>query len=550
MITDVQFTAWLNAETVRRLVLAELRPFVMGQGVRTRYLSNLGYITGPLDEPAHTEYEEAILEIPGFSTRLSEALGGRSQPAWGELIIDNLNGERDAWLEDAWDGRAIKLLIGDPSWRRADFRTILAGTCADISAPEPSRLAIAIRDKQWLLNVPVQTRLINEPELVSGLTWRVAPGAVTSIDAVYDQGVAVAFTPDAAAGTFDLARAPLGKVTAEITGGEADSEQPIPLAYGTARNVEPVLLHAGLLLYQVHDGAITAVDAVYDNGVALALTTGYTVDLAAGRITLVAAPAGRITADVRGDASAGSTVATIVERLLLARTQLTAADIDSGNLYSFNVACPQTVGLYIRERRNLMDVLDELVTSVGGWYGFSRSGTLRLGRLTDPATAPSVLSVEEGDIVERGVRVRDRRLPLATVRLGYRRNWTVQDGDGLAASVTAARRAVLELDALTVAANAEAVKGRHLLAREPDRVLTALDVQSQARTEARRRLTLEGAIRLMLSVEAFAAPFQLEIGSVITLTHPRFGCAAGRKFAIVGLDERAADGRITLELWG
>ncbi|NBW18077.1 MAG: hypothetical protein EBR82_59900, partial [Caulobacteraceae bacterium] len=110
-----------------------------------------------------------------------------------------------------------------------------------------------------------------------------------------------------------------------------------PRLYGLKRNVEPVLIDAGLLLYQLHDGPLQQVLAVRDKGVALtaggdvasyaalASTTvasgTYKTCLVAGLVRVGATPS-LLTADARGDndASTGGyntgSAASIAQKLL------------------------------------------------------------------------------------------------------------------------------------------------------------------------------------------------------------------------------------------
>lgn len=511
-VSDAQYLAWLAADGKRRVVLVEAQAYV-GGSVTTFYLSNLGYVSGPSDTPANTVYDDILVGTPQFVNSMGELFTGQTTPSWGDLDISNENGVRDAWLNYGWDGRSLKLLLGDPDWPRGDFRNILVGATADIYAKDQNVLSLKMRDKQWRLNVPVQTNLIG--------------------------------------------------------GTTPNKDLPIPLCYGPCRNIEPVLIDNALHKYQVNDGAVAAIAAVYDNG----MSVGFTADLATGTFVLLASPYGRITADVNGIPSGAKgwgefvygvdpwggtylfTAADLIEHLITNHSTLTSADLDASSFSDFNALCPQALNLYIKDRDNLIAVLDSVITSVGGWYGFSRDGLLQLGVLIEPSTGTSVLDLVADDLVEGDLRCLKRQLPKAVIRLGYSKNWTVMsDGvsgvSGIAGAVTESRRAELSTEYLVATAeDALAIKTINLLALEPDLQGTLLVFEADAIAEAARRLALYGVVREIFQANAFTAAYGVNLGAIVNLTHPRYGFGAGAQAQVVKLTESLTRNRMLLELW-
>lgn len=487
-ITDQQYQDWLRGDNGLRVVLVEVEAY--SGGAVTRAMSNVPFVSEPGDTPANTIYDDIVLSVPQYKSVMGEQVTGKTLPSYGEVIVDNSNGVRDGWLADAWDGRPVRVYLGAVGWSKADFRLILSGVVDDIVARSADQLTLRIRDRQHLLNGPLQTALIG--------------------------------------------------------GSSANADKPKPVCYGECYNVEPLLIDAATRQYQVHDGQIDAISAVYDNGVSV----GYSANLANGTFTLSSAATGRITADVRGSKSSGSyinTVGRIIERLLLDRAGMTAADIDAASVTAFDTACPQAVGFYAGQRRNLLDALDELIRSVGGWYSFGRDGKLRLGRLDAPSGTP-VLSLTDDDVAEGKLACKSRALPVAVYRLGYRRNWTVL-ADGGAASVATARREELKTEYLTAKAVNSGLTPMFANPLEPDQQPSLLVAQADAAAEATRRAALYSQLRYRYELECTTAPQQLELGQVIRLTHPRFGFAAGQLAVIVGITERPTDNIVTLEIW-
>lgn len=492
-IGDAEYLEWLKADAQIRIVLVEAKCYT-GGAETTRYMSNGVYVSAPADTPANTPYDDIVTSVPSITWRMSETFTGRTTITWGDIEIDNSSGERDSWLTDAWDGRAISLYLGSPDWARADFRHVVTGLIDDIEAPSPDKLSLRLRDKTAALNVPLQTALVG--------------------------------------------------------GTDAHAGQPIPACCGQCFNVEPLLVDAATSTYQVHDGQIEDITAVRDNGVALAYPAGYTKDLANGKFALAAAPSGRITADIKGAKPSGTyhtKIADIVKHLVTTYTALTGSDIDTSNFSAFNTACPQLVGLYAKSRLNLIEALDALVTSVGGFYTFSRGGLMQLGQLAAPSGSP-VLELTDDDVVFRSLKIKRRLKARETVRLGYERNWTPQP-DGLAAGVSEANRARYAAEYLAKSYSDASVLTAHPGAVSPDLEPSLLVSGTDAATEAQRRQELYAAPRTIYEATCYTAPLHLTLGDLVSLDHPRFGFAGGALARIVGISENLTTGRVTLDLW-
>lgn len=341
------------------------------------------------------------------------------------------------------------------------------------------------------------------------------------------------------------------KLRSELEVGASLEGRPKPLCFGKCLNVTPVQVNPSLLIYQVHDGPIQAIDAVYNRGVALG-GGQYTVDLLRGTFTLLQAPGdgGVITADVRGDTLEGyvSTVAGIVRRVVATYGPLTAADLDLASFTALDVANPAVAGLYAADQRTILEALDELVNSIGAFYGFDRSGKFEVGLFTAPAAGPPAAAVF-GPVEILEIEALPTELPVWRQRVGYERNWTVQTSDALAGAVTEARKAFLAEEVRLAVAADDTVKTKFLLALDPEPWPTLLADQSAAQSEANRLLVLYGQRREMYRVTVKTQPYKLELGDQVDLDYTRFGLAA-RRFRVVGLEERADVNRVTMELWG
>lgn len=489
-LSDDEFEAWLKrGSDANRIILAEAKVYTGGSEV-TRYLATKGFVSLPTDTPADQVYDEVIAEAPSFSDAIPEVFGGRSRVGWGSLVIDNANGERDDWLDEAWDGRDLTLLLGDASWPRDDFREILVGMTDDIVAINRTRLALLIRDKSAALTVPLQTTLIG--------------------------------------------------------GATANKDRLVPVAYGECFNVDLRLVTAASHEYQFNDQASEDVVDIRDNGVSLA--AAYTENLGTSKPTLNAAPAGHITADVKGAKPGGSylvTCADIIEDIVTTRTALTSGDLDATSFSDLNTDCPQTLGLFKDSYVTVGAVLDELVASVGAFWTFDLAGKLILGLFEEPSGTPD-LEIDADDIERHGLAVRQRLKPIKTLRLGYKRNYTPQ-ADGLAGAVTEANRALYAAEYQVVTATNSVAE--HLLAEEPPLIPSLLVDPTEAQTEVDRRAALRDQIRFIYTARCFAAPYKLRLGQTVKVYNDRLGFSAGKLCTLVGYTWFPGKKRAVLELF-
>lgn len=343
------------------------------------------------------------------------------------------------------------------------------------------------------------------------------------------------------------------RLRSHLEGGPSLEGRPKPLCFGHCLNVTPAQVSPSLLIYQVHDGPIYAIDAVYNRGVALA-TNQYTVDLLHGTFTLLQAPGegGVITADVRGDILGNygylASISAIAYRVATTYGPLVEADTDYPSFTALHYANTATAGLYVTEPSTILQVLDELVNSIGAFYGFNRNGLLAVGLFTAPSgSAPVAAAFGPAEILE--IEALPTELPTWRQRVGYEKNWTVQSSDSLAGAVTEERKAFLAEEHRLAVATDETIRQAFLLASDPEPVPTLLKDKPAAEAEAARLLDLYGERREMYRVTVKTQPYSLELGDQVAVDYTRFGLG-GRLFRVVGLEERADINRVTMELWG
>ena len=488
-LSDAQFTAWLKSATAVRTALVEVVARVSGSET-TRYLSTRNYLTTAADTPASTAYSACISGGLQFTEELS--LNGEPSISYGDIEIANPGGVRDAWLDDVWAGRACKVYVGDPTWSRADFRLVFDGVVADIASRARDVLNLRLRDKLQRLNVPV---------------------------------------------------------TESTLGGSTDNkDRLLPLTFGECSNVEPLLTNPSTLVYQFHSGGTAErLIEVRDNGAPIAT---YTTSLAAGTFTLTSAPVGQITADVQGEKPSGTyrnDVSRLVQQIVTAygpsATRFSAGDLDATNLSAFATACPQPVGIYLSDRANVLAVCQQLASSVGAQVVCTTTGLLRLIRLAIPGSA--TWSVTAQDMEVASLHIAERPPVAATCKLAYCRNFTPQTS-GLAGGLPASSAAALAAESITVTSTDATTATTYKLDTAPVQEETLLLTESDATTEAARRRDLWKTQRNVYAATYFSHLMLAELGDGMTITHARFGLAAGKTGLITRINRDWFKGRIEI----
>jgi len=502
--------------------------------VTLRYSSGTGYA----HPSAPGFYDPRILQ-PATIQRTAFAEGtttGAVATGYGALVLTNPDGVLDAIADYGLDGRAIRILLGAATGPYSGFAELFVGT---MEQPRLTTAAVEIllRDRLFELDQPVQAARYG--------------------------------------GTNAL---PAG-----VDGGDDIKGRPVPRVFGVVRGVAPVLVNTARLIYQIGAGTVASV-AVYDSGVLLTAGATY-ADLAAmqatapaaGQYRLLSAAAGSyvrlgataggtVTADVtQGANAAARTAAQIMQALATGPGGIAGGDVVAGDMTALDAAASAPLGLWIETETTVRQAMTVVAQSVGAWFGFDRLGKLRMRQLIAPSGAPAgtfrrlnrtaVADATVADIAEvERITTQDRGagVPAWRVRLQYRRRHTVQSPDALAGSVSDADRVLLGQEWQAVVAEDAAIKTKHLLA--PELAFQGLfDAAADAQAEANRRLVLyktrRDRFRVRVSIDTGFAP-SIDLGDVVRLELSRFGLAAGKLFAVIGVTPDAARRILDLDLWG
>lgn len=505
------------------MILIELTAAVDALGTTsTFYLSTDQFITETSDTPSETAFLPVLVDPGsiGIQAYSDGRTGGATKLQTGEIVIANADGQFDTWLDYSFDGRQVVIRSGSTGDYPDDFPAIFVGTVESIEA-DWKKIIIRLRDKQYLFQRPaLDTRYAGSNSLPGGL-----------------EGTA-----------NDLK----GKIK--------------PRAYGKVYNVSPPLVNTSRLIFEV--GICNSVDVVYDRG--LALTPGsaysdqsdmetnapsageYRVWAAGGYFRLGSNPTGQITSDVTQGASAGvRTVAQILKQLSL-DSGLSSGEISSSDVTALDTANSSVVGIWLSDESSFQQAMDQVATSVGAWYGFDASGTLRMGRLSTPS-GTAVVTLQDFDIGEEIERrtARDTGIPVWRVTAQHSKIWTTQPSDLAGAVSNAARAYLAETYRSTKDEDAD-IKDQWLLATQLS-VDTLLTSSSDAATEATRLLGLfkvrRDIFEVPVSIDIFTEN-SLKLMDVVDLEINRFSMSSGKSFRLLGFFLDLSRGRVNLILWG
>lgn len=185
-----------------------------------------------------------------------------------------------------------------------------------------------------------------------------------------------------------------------------------PLLLGNVEYGFGRLINAVDLVYQVSDGAVEAVNSVYDRGKSLGASTGDYADYATlvaasipaggwgsckalGLVRLGAPPDGAPAFSVSGDnGGAGGYVrkpGAIIARI----AEIVGATTDAANIAAFDAACPYNLQIDLYQQTTARDVIQTIADSVGGVAGVTWTGKLFVQALAID-TSPTITLAADG----------------------------------------------------------------------------------------------------------------------------------------------------------
>jgi hypothetical protein len=475
-VSWTEYLEFLDQQDALRCVLVEARALgSTSAGAAQEAIvcaSNYPFVSKACDPRPHICYEEILLEAPQTRRRMGSGFRGRTTMSYGDVVlgsegetisdpgelVERIAGRLEQWLAWNWDGREIRVLLGHPQWRRADFKTILLGTIEDVYKIARDRIGFKLRGPEALAQNAVSTALIGGsgpnamalcPYSVTNNFFNVEPVLYDAATLAYQVmpptgGFTVGFDTyvtahDVRDGGVSLKKAQRTITAVDTALDEITFDAPhnwtvnAAVVFISPGNPAPIAQNQKLYVKTI-SAANKATFSTTKGGATLDLTSaatggicvGYLLDWDAnGRIYLLTTPANRLTVDLYF-VSSSQAEPTNVAAALLGTPSFFHGEIVSQTLVSWR-ANQATVG----------EVLDELCGSVGASWCFNREG-LHFLTVLDTPTGVAKWEIGADDI--RNWREGERFLPRHVERLTYKPNATVQKGGDLLGAVSAADR--------------------------------------------------------------------------------------------------------------
>lgn len=398
------------------------------------------------------------------------------------------------------------------------------------------------------------------------------------------------------AGTGDEVLARYGVRWRPTLTGILDSEQTssgevCQNCFGKVFNVAPQLVWPFTNIYQIHPGYIESVVAVYEGAYPdITLNSTYSdletfllgstpaarydvlITVDGSYIRLGSQPQLPITVDVEGDAydtgsgpDYASTIGTIFRRIVTTRGPsplVDPTDLDTTSFSDLESANSALSGIVVRGDDSIMEVSEKLLKSCGAVAWFARStGDLTVLQITGATVPTATITLTQDDIEEdlSSIVPVPVELPAWEVIVKYRKNWTVMGTTAIAGDAKGTWRYAFSLTEWRKVRWAnDAVKVRHPRARSVV-VESCFQTPDGANAEASRQLALYYQKGQSFTVKVRNRALQLDRYDSVYLHYQSFDASdvltdrlqtsASSQFWVLGVDEDATEGTVTLDLW-
>lgn len=503
----INYQTWLETPNIVRIALVHAQVSVNGNTI-TRYLSthsalvsNITYlpvISGDvsIDESISTEYSANI--------------------SYGDLSIINTSGQYDSWINDIWVNKPIQIYVGSlpvpgSTVSLSDFELIFDGLISDIDSKDRFHLNLKLRDKLEKLNTSISEVLLGN--------------------------------------YFG------GSIVPETTYVNQYRNNLKPICYGEVHNVSPLLSDPALLEYIVNLQNVEQILEIRDNGVPVPFNTALQVaGIPAGSFRLVYAPAGTITCSVQGIKRtinvASSTFTntytntasnTILDILKFMGQQLSYSEIDS---VSFSTLGNQAVGIYVSDRVNVLNICQEIAKNCGLLLSVTRLGKVKLVDLNIPTTA--AINITDSDIMFNSLSLSRKLDVVAGVRLGYAKNWTIQNN--LLTAIPQEHKELFATEYLESIQKDDLIKTTYGYTTEPALENSYLIDKVEADAVALKKLNLFKTPRKIYTMKCTAKLLSLQVGDSVTITSDRFNLSNGTPGLVISTKPNWLNGFINVEV--
>lgn len=482
----LNYQTWLeNPDVVRTIIVqAEYIP-KDSTTISTRYLST---------HPATVDgivYEPIISNALSINESISTSYA--ASISYGDIEIVNAAGDYDSWLQDIWVNKAVRVYVGSiGTTALSDYELIFSGLCDDIDSKSRTRINLKLRDKLEKLNTSLSEVLLGN----------------------YFQGQVLADDSTAYQNQY--------------------KNNLKPIIFGEVHNISPLLTDSGLLEYMVNLEAVEKIIEVRDNGVPVPFTTtGTTIAIPAGSFRLLRTPAGTITCSVQGikrtvnisgqtyTSTYTNTISNAIATILkFFGNTLNYSEIEPTSFANLGT---QGVGVYVTSRVNVLQLCQEIAKSAGLIVSVTRTGQVKLLDLSIPTSAS--ISITEADMLLNTLAVTEKLGVIAGIKLGYAKNWTVQNN--LLTNIPQQHKDLYAKEWLEANQSDDTVRNNFSVSTEATLENTYLITAAEAEAIALKKLNLFKQQRKVISMTCTAKYLSVQVGDAVQLTASRFGLNSG-----------------------
>ncbi len=482
--------------------------------------SDTGWTGGPADADKPNTHYDGRVEQPLAIDRVLPLVPEESPRVlrtFGSLDLYNADGALDS-IQRTYlvDGQDVVVKYGPMGGTYADF-AVVGRMVGEAWTVDRTRARLLLRDRRYALKKPLQTILY------------AGTGGIE--------------------GPVDLAG------------------RPKPMWFGIRRNVPVPFL--GNDIYQMHyrrmqrvlkvrgrgaivtNSGLTAPDFIGLQNLSVpAGTYAVSISDAGSFLKLGTTETGQVTVDAEGDAAPDYVRSTrdIADRIIRSIAGVADEYVDIGSLDQAALS-DDAVGAYFGPDRNwtFEEALDVVIGGAGGLWGHSRTGALRVWRLSPPESAGTVADLDDTNILL--LRVLAPPGNRWVQQVGYQPRGIVQTSD-LVGSLTDAERSYLA-QPFDVATDIDTdVLARHPQALSADPFVSTFDAKAPAEALAAEILGNHGPDRLLIEVTVGRQAYLWDLAMNVRVFDSRLGLQ-GRPMRIVGDPTRAAPTpNVRLTLWG
>jgi hypothetical protein len=241
-------------------------------------------------------------------------------------------------------------------------------------------------------------------------------------------------------------------------------------------------------------------------------------------------------------------IAVIVTQFGKASTRFSSdpinGDIDLENFQTFENSNSAKIGMYIADTQTVLSVCEAIASSVGAQLYINRLGKLQLLKFGQPYGTSTTITIN--DILYDSINISNRLDVVASHKIGYAKNWTVQQN--LLSAIPDEHKELFAKEWLNVINTNAAIKINYLLEEDPVQIDTLLISKDAALAEATRRTNYYSQQRTVYKFTGKSKLLSLKLGQSVVLQHHRFGLAEGKSGQVISLNSNWTKGTIDVEV--